>query len=38
MQTQVVEWGIFSWTELHESIIVVVEYLIVSKLGSDYMS
>jgi len=29
---------ICSWTELRELIIIVVEYLIVSKLGSNYIS
>jgi len=37
---QTVEWETFyivcSWTELHELITIVVEYLIVSKLGSIY--
>jgi len=35
---QTVEWENFyivcSWTELHELITIVVEYLIVSKLGN----
>jgi len=38
MRMQTVEWESFyiicSWTELHELITIVVEYLIVSKLGS----
>jgi len=38
MRMQTVEWENFyivcSWTELHELITIVVEYLIVSKLGS----
>jgi len=42
MRTQTVEWESFymihSWTKLHELIIIVVEYLIVSKLGSNYVS
>ena len=39
---QTVEWESFymtcSWTEMNELIIIVVEYLIVSKLGSNYVS
>jgi len=39
---QTVEWESFymtcSWTEMHELTIIVVEYLIVSKLGSNYVS
>ena len=38
MRMQTVEWEkiyICSWTELHE-VIIVVEHLIVSKLGSNY--
>jgi len=42
MRTQTVEWKRFymlrSWTELHELIIIAVEYLLVSKLGSNYVS
>jgi len=38
MRMQTVEWESFyivhSWPELHELITIVVEYLIVSKLGS----
>ena len=38
MRMQTVEWETFyivcSWTELHELITIVVEYLIVSTLGS----
>ena len=38
MRMQTVEWENFyivcSWTELHELITIVGEYLIVSKLGS----
>ena len=38
MRMQTVEWEslyiICSWIELHELIAIVVEYLIVSKLGS----
>ena len=38
MRMQTVEWESFyilcSWTELHELISIVVEYLIVSKFGS----
>ena len=37
---QTIEWEkfyiIYSWTKLHELIIIVVEYLIVSNLGSKY--
>ena len=40
MRMQTVEGGKFytvcSWTELHELITIVVEYLIISKLGSNY--